>query len=427
MSALRKISLVLFVVLVCVAKVQGQAGRSPFSTYGIGEPYGNGLIHNQGMGGIGVSQPQVWFLNNQNPALLVYNPITVFQAGIIGESKTIKSDTLSEKVVGGNLNYLVTAFPIKPGKWTSSLGLMPYTSVDYAVESFEEATDGAGIVKDTLITREQGSGGLTQFYFSNGVRLTRELAVGLKAAYIFGPIESKYSNRTTNPEQTLVVFNTIEEKTTAKDFLFTAGVSFSKDSLWRKNAYRLSIGATYTFASKLNASFRRETYQSLGGATVTEDTLSIENGSIEVPGALTFGLSLSRGGKWTVGTEFNYQDWSTLRSVNQDDEGLKEAWRAALGGEFTPDAMAGENYLKRVTYRVGVAYEKYPFIVNGNPVKDFGINFGFSLPAGRSSLDLAFKVGKRGNRSENLLEESYFKVYFGITFNDQWFIRRKFD
>jgi hypothetical protein len=71
--------------------------------------------------------------------------------------------------------------------------------------------------------------------------------------------------------------------------------------------------------------------------------------------------------------------------------------------------------------------DKNPFLVNGFPVKDLGINFGFSLPAGRSSLDLAFKYGKRGNKSENILEETYFKIYFGITFNDQWFIKRKFD
>ena len=76
---------------------------------------------------------------------------------------------------------------------------------------------------------------------------------------------------------------------------------------------------------------------------------------------------------------------------------------------------------------MGLSLEKYPFLANNKEVKDFGINFGLSLPAGRSSLDFAFKVGKRGNRSENILEENYYKVYFGITFNDQWFIKRKWN
>jgi len=62
------------------------------------------------------------------------------------------------------------------------------------------------------------------------------------------------------------------------------------------------------------------------------------------------------------------------------------------------------------------------------PVNDFGINFGLSMPVSRfSSLDLAFKIGKRGNLLENTIEENYFKIYFGVTFNDQWFIKRRFD
>jgi hypothetical protein len=44
------------------------------------------------------------------------------------------------------------------------------------------------------------------------------------------------------------------------------------------------------------------------------------------------------------------------------------------------------------------------------PLKDFGINFGFSMPVSRvSSLDFAFKVGKRGNVKDNTIEENYFK------------------
>jgi hypothetical protein len=126
-------------------------------------------------------------------------------------------------------------------------------------------------------------------------------------------------------------------------------------------------------------------------------------------------------------TEFFYQDWSPFRSVNKDDEGLKESWRFSLGGEYTDDPNALENYLKRITFRAGINLSRYPYLANNKPVNDFGINFGMSVPAGRSSIDLAFKWGKRGNKAENILEESYFKIYLGLTFNDQWFIKRKFD
>jgi hypothetical protein len=98
-----------------------------------------------------------------------------------------------------------------------------------------------------------------------------------------------------------------------------------------------------------------------------------------------------------------------------------------LGGEITPDQLAVGNYLKRITYRAGFSYEKTPFAINNKQLTDLGINFGLSLPTGRSSLDFAFRAGKRGDKSVNVLEETYFKIYFGITFNDRWFIRRRFD
>src|SRR5262245_42709639 len=154
MSIVRKLSLLITVVISSV-EVWGQAARSPFTTYGIGESYGNGLIHNQGNGGMGVAQPQYWYLNNANPALLVYNNYTVFEAGIVGEQRRIKGDTVNEKITGGNMNYLVTAFPIKPTKWTTSVGLMPYTNVDFAFSS----TYNVGNTPVEVV--ESGSGGLT--------------------------------------------------------------------------------------------------------------------------------------------------------------------------------------------------------------------------------------------------------------------------
>jgi hypothetical protein len=417
------------VVLLWAPRVQGQAVQSPFTTFGIGEPYGNALIQNQGMGGIGVSQPQFWYLNNQNPALLVYNNITVFSAGFMAESRTISNDTLSERHRAGNLNYLATAFPVKVNKWTTSLGIMPYTTVKYEVNSTGSIYNAdTGEVEGTVQEKESGLGGLTQFYWSNGVRLHRNFSIGLKTAYIFGPIETRYNNVVENPRQNSPYIVSIREKITVRDFLLTSGVSYSKDSLGHRKAYRLSIGGTYTFGTQFSADKRTEIKRlSLRETELESDTLLTKDGKLSIPSTFTIGASWSRGGIWTIGTELSYQDWSSFKGFEAEDEGLSQSWRAAIGGEITPDPLAGENYLKRITYRVGLAYEKYPIVVEGNSVKDFGINFGFSLPAGRSSLDLAFKVGKRGDRSENLLQENYFKVYFGITFNDQWFIKRKFD
>lgn len=401
----------------------GQAAQSPFSTFGIGEKYGTGLIHNQGMGGVGIGTPQVWFINNQNPAMLVYNALTAFEAGIVYESRNITSETTDEKTSGGNMNYLVTSFPIKPGRWTTSVGLMPLTTVNYTLEYDDNISGSESIARVT----ESGSGGLSQVYLSNGVRLTKRLSVGLTAAYVFSSILDEYSNYVN--EALGAPFRVkISERTYVRDFAFQAGVAYRMDSLFN-NDYHFNVGAIYGLGTDLNATFSR-TFARTDFLDQIIDSLTLESsrGRLTLPSSLGFGISFGKGMKWVVGADFRYEDWSEFRSVRpEDEEGLDVAWRAALGGEITPDPYAVDSFLKRVTYRMGLHYEKAPFLANSKEVKDFGINFGFSLPAGRSSLDMAFSVGKRGNRAENILEESYYKVYFGITLNDQWFIKPKYD
>lgn len=427
MSVNKKWFLVIAVVI-SAANVWGQAAPSPFTTYGIGERYGNQLIHNQGSG-IGISQPQYWYLNNQNPALLVFNTLTVFQIGAVGESRTLKGDTLNEKNTGGNLNYIVTAFPVKVNKWTTSIGLMPYTDVNFGFQYADYVRDQSNAIVDTLVTSETGAGGLTQVYWSNGVRLTKDISVGLKAAYLFGPISNVYSNvLTTTPNQGASYLVNIEDKTNYHGANFGLGFSFSRDSLGRRQDRRFSVGVVYNFATDLTAKTKSKIYRTtLAGDTIERYNLTNDNGKTHLPDEFSVGVSYSRGLRWSFGTEFSYQNWTSFKSLGEGDQGLGKSWRVGAGGEYTMDPLALENYLKRITFRLGGTYEQYPFKANNNTVKDLGVNFGFSLPTGRSSMDFGLKVGKRGNKKDNILEESYFKLFFGITFNDQWFIRRKFD
>lgn len=408
----------------------GQAARSPFSTFGVGEIFGGALIQNQGIGGTGIAQPQYWSVNNQNPALLINNYFTTFQAGALVESRKFANDTASQKGVYGNLNYLVTAFPVMRSKknpnlmfWTTSVGLLPFSKVNYKLaytESIEGDTTLLGVI-------ETGSGGLSQVAWANGFRINKQFSVGLKTAYVFGSTISDYSNRLIQSDQTVPFVVAIKEQTYIKDFMFTGGLSFSQDSVFSSDI-RINAGLTYSLPSRLNATKTTVQQRRLGSQDpITSDTLIYRKGTVDIPSALAFGVSVSKGIDWAVAAEFSMQDWSKFESVNVEDEGLEKTWKVSFGGEITPDQTDFKNYLKRVTYRLGGSYEKTPYALNGKQLNDYGINFGFSLPAGRSSIDTAFRFGKRGNKAETSVEETYVKLFFGITFVDQWFNRRKID
>ena len=404
----------MFGCIILTSQAWGQVAKSPFSQYAFGDTYTNALANTQGTG-TGVSQPQFWFINNQNPALLIYNSYSTFQAGALGERKTISNSSGSEKFKGGNMNYLVMAFPVKQRKWTTSLGLMPYSSMNYKVQSI----DGIEGSNGTVLTTREGKGGISQLYWSNGVRIYKDFSLGLKATYLFGAVD-----RSSKFNQIPIVV--VQDKSHVKDFTFSLGASYSKDSLWGDN-YRLSVGAVY----EMGADVRTFLYNKISSLGPSDDTLRARetrtSGYTHLPPSITAGASIGKGMKWSIGTEFKYQDWSSFKTMELTAGSLDKSWSASLGGEFTPDPDAIEGFLKRLTYRVGVSQAQYPYLANAAKVKDLGINFGFSIPTGRSSIDLAFKVGSRGNKDDNSLKESYFRVYLGFTFNDVWFIKRKFD
>jgi hypothetical protein len=426
--------LFIFCGVVVFTGASGQAARSPFSTFGLGETYTNALVNNQGMAGVGAAQPQYWYAATINPALLVYNNQVIFNAGIIAEKKKIISDTLTEDTKAGNLNYLVTAFPVMRSKkdarlttWTTSLTLMPFTSVRYNVQ-YQTQVQNSTTMADVY---EKGTGGISQLSWANGVRINKNLSAGLKTSYLFGSIVNTYENKIASISNNY--FASIEQRYYVKDFGVTGGLSYSLDSLFARRKYRMSFGLVYDFATDLKTRKRDIFYRSNSlGQKIEVDTLSNSIGYLSVPSSLTFGVALARG-NWSVGADASFRNWSKFRSFErEDEENYGNSARYAIGAETTPDGFSG-NFFKRITYRVGVSYEQTPYRVKTdggmNSVKDMGVNVGFSVPTGRwSSIDLGFRYGKRGDIQETIFEESYYRIFFGVSFNDkEWFVKRKFD
>ncbi|CAN5392038.1 membrane protein [soil metagenome] len=402
----------------------GQAARSPFSSYGIGEQFGSGLTQNMGMGGVGISNPNFWYTNNMNPALLVFNRFTTFQVGMIGESRTQTSETSTEKSGSGNLNYMTLAIPVIPFKWTSSISLLPYTKLNYSLKYTQEIPNSGGATTNVL---EQGSGGVNQFSWSNGVVLTKNLSLGLKSTYLFGSVESDFKNILTN--LIIPTYPSVLERLSVSSFQFTPGVSYHIDSLFGKD-YVFNAGIVYDFKTNLNVKFFQQLSQHTSSGSIIDSVTLISNqpGIITLPQGISGGISFGRFGRWTVALDGAYADYSQYRGLDGGSPYAASNWRVAAGFEKVPDPASLSSYLKRITYRTGVSLESYPYLANGNTVKDLGISFGLSLPVSRySSLDFAIKGGKKGDKTLNSIEENYIKFYFGITFMDVWFVKRRFD
>ncbi|MGV3557110.1 hypothetical protein [Larkinella arboricola] len=412
-------------LLLGVAQLTAQAqglGNSPYSSLGIGEVHGNNNITNLGMGGLGTAYANGFFLNSANPALLVRNRFTIFEVGLLGQSKKLSDNRgQNQQDFGGNLSYLTLAFPVTKF-WSAGIGLRPYSYVDYQTTQYQR-------IPGTIYEAEyiyHGRGGLNKATLTNGFSLTKNLFVGVDASFIFG-------NITNDSDSRLLIGG--DDITVKRSTLNSYG-----DVLWRLGAawrpklnkdWFLNIGATIDPMTKLSGS-SVDTYQQIdaGGTLISNpDTVSTQSkGSITLPTQFRGGIVLEKSQKLAVGVEFGYQPWSKFTNLGGTSGGLKDSYSIGAGLEYTPK-IRSSRYIDLIPYRLGFNYATLPYSIGGKQPTDMNVSLGLSLPVGQfvNSMTLSLIGGQRGTVTEGQIRERYFKIGLGFSLNQQWFVRYKVD
>jgi hypothetical protein len=414
--------------------VAQSVANSPYSRLGIGDLNSTtSSIRSLAMGGVGVASPNSAMINDLNPALLFYNNFVTFETGISGETKRISNPNQQHSSTDANLGYLALSVPLT-NRWAAAIGLRPFSNVDYQTYSIENVQNNANV---QVTKTYEGEGGLSEAYFAHGVKIFKGLSAGVQGSFLFGTINNDIGTvlRDTarlglGAERTGTVFST---RTTYSGFKFNGGLHY-RHSI--KERLFLSLGGTYGLGSDINATRRTllQRRNMLVNELPAEETVIADSiaGKIHLPGFISIGLGLDNGKNWGIGLDFSSHQLSQFRSF-EGRQDLQDAYRIGLGGEFTPDMMSLESYLRRITYRAGFSYARTPWITNGNPVNDMAISWGASLPVGRMSaiqrsfLNMGFAVGTRGNLNDNPIREMYFRFQAGLTLNNRWFIRRMID
>ena len=68
-------------------------------------------------------------------------------------------------------------------------------------------------------------------------------------------------------------------------------------------------------------------------------------------------------------------------------------------------------------------------IVNDEPINEFGMSFGLGIPIGTffSNANLGIELGQRGTKDSGLIQENFLRLSVGLSLNDKWFTKRKFN
>jgi len=394
---------------------------SPYSFYGIGENTFKGTMENRSMGGLNVYSDSI-HLNLTNPAAYTELELVNYSVGIDYSNISLKTETSNEKVTTASINYLAVAIPTK--RLVFGFGLIPKTSVGYLLESKDDSKI------PNQVDRYEGDGGVNTAFLSFGFKVFKKIRLGISANYDFGSLEHSNSR----------FLDGVELYTRVQSNSSLSGVSFNYSILFKeKISNDLTLHATYIInpTSKLSSNNTQTlfTIPGLGGyggdsEEIDLAALKLDKTKISIPSSNSFGLGIGKETKWFMGFDYTLTSGGGLENklFNLEDVEYKKGSKIAFGGFYIPNYNSFTSYFSRIVYRAGIRIEKTGLNIQNQSINEYGINFGFGLPfQAFQNINLGFEVGKRGTIKGGLVQENFASVRLGITLNDRWFVKNKYN
>lgn len=456
------------VLLLIILNIDATAQiNSPFSRYGLGDINLSQYSTQRAMGNLGAALSSYNYINPVNPAAyggfyqeeytpylkvirrdsLATDPVTgkqktvyyrdsiyrdtltyvykatTFSTGVDGTILTTRDPSQSVRTGDGSLSHLAMGFPI-PKFGGISIGLMPYTSINYNVNSTSTF--------DSLLMTQQyrGDGGIRQVYAGIAGHY-KGFYLGANFRYLFGTLTTSSINYFNDLPNSLGVRNTV--RNTVSGYYAEVGAQYEVPIT---DDILLRLGAVGSWPGRVNArtdTINERILVNAGGqiGVIEADTLAVDAPRpIELPLTYSGGVVLEKTGHWLIGIDYAAEQWGDIRGFLADRP-QNNSYRWAVGGQFVP--KPGGSFLQRTKIRVGGYWGQTPLIINNKGVQDFGMTFGLGIPIIRSreklhsSMDLAIQIGRLGQVQANGFEENYVRITLGLNLNDnKWIFKSKF-
>ncbi len=394
---------------------------SPYSSSGLGERTFNGTQATRHMGGLDVFTDSI-HANLNNPASYGFLKVTTYSVGVNYTNNYLASSMDSQNTDLASLDYISVSIPA--GKFSFGFGILPLSSVGYRIESVNETLDSE------IFNRYEGSGGLNQTYFSVGLPITSFLAIGSTLNYNFGNLiyeTGQFINGVDNG-----TFLSNESSISGFNIQFSTQIKIPI-----KKKY--TVQAMYSYQPKVDLDSRNRRIfftQSLSTESITDiveinlTSLDLDQTNLDLSTINRIGIGFGKNKKWFLGVQHNLIKSSnfTNKFFERQNISYRDAKKWIVGGYFIPNYTSFTNFWSRVVYRFGLRTEQMSTLINNIPLSQTGISFGLGLPLkGLSNINVGLEISKRGQKDLGLIQENIISFRVGMSLNDIWFVKRKYN
>ncbi len=415
-------TLALLILFLCSVFTFAQnTAASPYSATGLGERSFNGTQASRHMGGLDVFTDSI-HANLNNPASYGFLKATTYSVGINYINNNLASSTESQNSDIASIDYIAVSIPA--GKFSFGFGIVPYTSIGYRVEGTNQTSELQ------IFNRYEGNGGLNQAYLSLGLPIASYFAIGTTINYNFGNLFYRTGQFVKGIDNGTFLSN--ESSVSGFSFQFSAQ---AKIPIQKK----YTLQAMYSFQPKGELDSKNSrifSTQSLSTEILTDivqiDLASsgIENTNLDLSPMTRIGVGFGKNKKWFLGVQHNL-----IKSANfgnkffkRENISYRDNKKWVIGGYFIPNYSSFTNYWSKVVYRFGFRTEQMSSLINNIPLSEKGISFGLGLPlAGLSNVNVGVEISQRGQKDLGLIKESIIAFRVGMSLNDIWFVKRKYN
>lgn len=424
---------------------QAQNGFNvPFSQFGIGTtelPFGLPMAAR--MGGVVYSRSSSNSINPFNPAsyAAVEMESFVLDVGVNIQNSVLRNDLNKQTDADGNLAYLTVAFPLTKW-WKTSMGLLPYSSVNY--ESVQTAFDA--LTLSNVKTIYSGNGGVAQLYWGNGFNIGKRLSLGFNINYLYGTIQRAIGYKFMGNDSTYCMNSRRQKDTYVSNMVLDFGLQYHQP-LTEK--YTLHLGLTARTPREMTVAEKAlvYTYHTSASIEYLFDTIfphdgqsDTYNSTLTQPLQLGMGLSLERNNRWAVAMDGYYSAYSGMQYEECADLEYQifgtsaltyvNNYRMAAGFEWKGNPAA-TRYWGRIGLSAGLNYNsgRLAVMVDGDPFQfdEYGMGMGITLPMrkGKSAITLSLSYSSFG--SLELLRRDVLTFGLSIGSCEHWFQKKKYN
>ncbi|WP_294471036.1 outer membrane protein transport protein [uncultured Bacteroides sp.] len=402
--------------------------NSPYTRYGYGDLSDQSFGNSKAMGGIAFGLRDGMQINPLNPAsYTAIDSLTfLFEGGVSLQNMNVSGGGMKLNAKNSSFDYLAMQFRLHQ-RVAMSIGLLPYSNVGYTVsdtQSYTEEQTGNTLNYSRSFT---GDGGLHQLYAGIGVKVLKNLSLGVNASYFWGDITR---SRTVVYPQTAGSSSYIQQMgVSVSDYKLDFGAQYTQNFGKKHSA---TLGAVFSPKHKLNNDYTVTTQAS---TTSSQDL----DATLELPNTFGVGFTYNYDRRLTVGADYSLQQWSKTKfginapgdaSVSEDFNetyAYNDRHKISVGAEYIPSLIA-RSYFSHIKYRLGAYYTTPYYKIDGKKAaSEYGITAGFGLPVprSRSILSISGQFVRVKGLETNMVNENIFRVSIGLTFNEKWFFKRR--